>query len=138
MSKQKITVQTSINAPVEKVWQYWTDPGHITKWNFASQDWHCPAASNDLRKNGKISLRMEAKDGSAGFDFEGVYSRVEKNKELTYVMADGREVSVLFFPSEETTILKETFEAENIYPPEKQQEGWQAILDNFKIHVENN
>ena len=138
MSKQKITVQTSINAPVEKVWQYWTDPGHITKWNFASQDWHCPVASNDLRKNGKISLRMEAKDGSAGFDFEGVYSRVEKNKELTYLMAGGREVSVLFFPSEGTTIVKETFEAENIYPPENQQEGWQAILDNFKTHVENN
>ena len=138
MSKQKITVQTAINAPVEKVWQYWTDPGHITKWNFASQDWHCPVASNDLRKNGKISLRMEAKDGSAGFDFEGVYSRVEKNKELTYLMADGREVSVLFFPSEGTTIVKETFEAENIYPAEKQKEGWQAILDNFKTHVENN
>ena len=138
MSKQKITVQTSINAPVEKVWQYWTDPGHITKWNFASQDWHCPVASNDVKKNGKISIRMEATDGSAGFDLEGVYTRVEKHKELTYEMADGREVSILFFPSEETTIVEETFEAENTFPPEKQQEGWQAILDNFKAHVENN
>lgn len=138
MPKQKITVQTSINAPVEKVWQYWTDPAHIKQWNFASQEWHCPKATNDLKKNGKFSWRMEAKDGSAGFDFEGVYTTVEKYKELTYSMDDGREVSVLFLPSEYATIIKETFDAENTNVPEKQQEGWQAILNNFKVHVEKN
>lgn len=138
MPKQKITVKTSINAPVETVWHYWTDPAHIKQWNFASGEWHCPEAKNDLKKNGEFSYRMEAKDGSAGFDFEGVYTRVEKYKALTYLLDEGREVSVLFFPSEETTIVEETFEAENTFPPEKQQEGWQAILDNFKLHVEKN
>ncbi len=138
MSKQQIIVKTFINAPVEKVWQYWTDPGHIKQWNFASRDWHCPGATNDLKNKGKFSYRMEAKDGSAGFDFVGIYTRVEKYKELTYLLEDGREVSVLFFPSEKATIVQETFEAENTFPLEKQQEGWQAILENFKFHIEKN
>lgn len=135
---QKISVKTEVNAPVEKVWKYWTEPNHITQWNFASPDWHSPAAKNDLRENGKFSYRMEAKDGSHGFDFEGVYDKVEPHKQISYTLDDGRKTNVYFRKNGNSTLVEETFDADKSHSAEMQRSGWQAILDNFKVHVENN
>jgi uncharacterized protein YndB with AHSA1/START domain len=137
-SVTKITVHNTVNAPVEKVWKYWTMPEHITKWNSASDDWHSPRAENDLRKGGKFFARMEAKDGSVGFDFEGVYDEVKTNELIAYTMGDGRKVIVTFLPAGNTTTVTETFDAETVNPVEMQRGGWQAILDNFKKYTENN
>ena len=134
---QKISVKTVVNAPVDKVWQYWIEPKHITRWNFASTDWHSPAAENDLRKNGKFSYRMEAKDGSQGFDFVGVYDKIEPHRHISYTMDDGRKADVHFQEDGTGTVVEETFDAEMTHSIEMQQTGWQAILDNFKAHVEN-
>lgn len=131
-----ITVQTHVNAPVEKVWKYWNDPDHITKWCAASDDWHAPHAENDLRKDGKFKTTMAAKDGSVSFDFEGTYSRVDPNTQIDYVMSDGRRVSIIFSGDGKSTVVTETFDAENSNPLELQRSGWQSILDNFKAHVE--
>jgi len=131
-----ITVETEINAPLEKVWKCWTTPGHIMQWNKASDDWHCPAAENDLHADGKFSFTMAAKDGSFSFDFEGFYTEVEEHKMIKYTMADGRKAEVLFKPTGNTTKIKESFEAENTHSLEMQRLGWQAILDNFKKHTE--
>jgi uncharacterized protein YndB with AHSA1/START domain len=133
-----ITVQNTVNAPVEKVWQFWNAPGHITKWNHASDDWHSPSAENDLRIGGKLSARMEAKDGSFGFDFWGIYDTVKENELIEYTLGDGRKVSVHFTGNGNTTKIVETFEAEGTNPIEMQKGGWQAILDNFKKYVEAN
>ncbi|HTH57553.1 MAG TPA: SRPBCC family protein [Cyclobacteriaceae bacterium] len=133
-----ITVEANVKAPVEKVWHLWTEPVHITKWNNASDDWHTPSAANDLRVGGKFSARMEAKDGSFGFDFGGVYNTVEVNREIAYTIGDGRKVRVLFTKQGDTTHVSETFEAENQNPLEMQRGGWQAILDNFKKYTERN
>ena|SRR5689334_11409233 len=133
-----ITVEATINAPVEKVWTYWTTPEHITKWCSASEDWHAPFAENDARTGGKFKTRMEAKDGSMGFDFEGVYSDVEPNNVMQYEMGDGRRVKVVFADLGGTTKVTETFEPENSNPIEMQQGGWQAILDNFRKYTEEN
>ncbi|GAB3664822.1 SRPBCC family protein [Echinicola sediminis] len=133
---EKITVKTVVNAPVDTVWAYWTAPEHIVKWNSASEDWHTPRASNDLRKGGSFTSRMEAKDGSMGFDFSGTYREVEKGTLITYVMEDGREVEIVFAPEGEGTLVKETFDPEQSNPVEMQRGGWQAILDNFKKYVE--
>ena len=133
-----ITVEATINAPVEKVWKYWTAPDHITKWCSASDDWHAPYAENDARTGGKFKTRMEAKDGSMGFDFEGVYSDVEPNNVMQYEMGDGRRVKVVFSDLGGTTKVTETFEPENTNPIEMQQGGWQAILDNFRKYTEEN
>ncbi|QED36959.1 polyketide cyclase [Antarcticibacterium arcticum] len=138
MEPHKITVETKVNAPIEKVWKYWTDPEHVTKWNSASPDWHCPRATNDVKNKGKFSYRMEAKDKSVGFDMDGVYTQVEKHKKIAYSMDDERKVEILFIPNENSTRIIETFEAENTFPHEQQQQGWQSILDNFKNHVEKN
>lgn len=135
---EKITVKATINARVEKVWQYWTSPEHIVKWNNASEDWHTPKAENDLRVGGKFLSRMEAKDGSMGFDFEGTYTTVETNKQIAYVLADDRKILVEFNGNGNTTEVVETFDAENENPVEMQQAGWQAILDNFKKYAEAN
>ena len=135
---QKISIKTVVNAPVDKVWRYWTDPKHITRWNFASPDWHSPSAENDLRENGRFSYRMEAKDGSHGFDFEGAYDKVEPHKRISYTMDDGRKADVQFQEDGNSTIVDETFDAEPTHSLEMQKTGWQAILDNFKAHVENN
>lgn len=132
----KITVETIVEAPVEKVWECWTEPLHITKWNNATDDWHTPYAENDLRVGGRFISRMEARNGSFGFDFRGVYDGVELYKCITYTLEDGRKVSIAFESKGKDTKIIETFEAENIYPVEKQQTGWQAILDNFKRYVE--
>lgn len=136
-TKQSITVQTVINAPIEKVWEFWTRPEHITKWNNASKDWHTPRAENDLRVGGKFLSRMEAKDGSVGFDFWGIYDEVEENKIIAYTMGDDRKVQITFTKNNDNeTEVIETFEAENENSIELQRTGWQAILDNFKKYVE--
>lgn len=136
--KTVITVESTINAPVKKVWEYWSNPDHITKWNFASDDWHSPWAKNDLRNGGSFSARMEAKDGSFGFDFGGVYDEVKEHEYIGYTMDDGRKVQVRFMPSGNTTRVTESFDAENTHSVEMQKGGWQAILDNFKKYTENN
>jgi uncharacterized protein YndB with AHSA1/START domain len=137
-ANQTITVETTIQAPVEKVWQYWSAPEHITKWNQASEDWHSPRAENDLRTGGRFSTRMEAKDGSFGFDFGGVYDEVKEHEVIDYTMEDGRKVNVRFSSTGNQTKVVETFDAENTHPVDMQRAGWQAILDNFKKYVEAN
>ena len=135
---KKITVEAIINAPVERVWKLWSLPEHITKWNNASDDWHTPFAENDLRTGGKFLTRMEAKDGSFGFDFEGIYDDVVKHELITYSLADGRKIEVTFLEKGSETLVMETFDAETENPVEMQQGGWQAILDNFKKYAEAN
>lgn len=135
-NKTTITVETTVNAPVEKVWQSWTRPEHITQWNNASDDWHTPRAENDLRVGGTFLARMEAKDGSFGFDFGGVYDDVQENRYIEYTLGDGRKVKVHFTSQGNSTKVVETFEAENTHSIEMQKGGWQAILDNFKKYTE--
>ena len=137
-SKTKITVETTVNAPVKKVWNYWSSPEHITKWCQASDDWHAPYADNDLRKDGTFKTTMAAKDGSFSFDFGGVYTNVEEHKAIAYTINDGREVNVSFTPEGNATKVVETFDAENTHSIEMQKGGWQAILDNFKKYTEAN
>ena len=136
-SKTIITVETTINSPIEKVWQYWTEPAHITNWNSASDDWHTPWAKNDLRTGGNFSSRMEAKDGSMGFEFGGVYDEVREHEYIEYTMGDGRKVKVHFTPEGNGTKVTESFDAEETNPVEMQQAGWQSILDNFKKYTES-
>ncbi|MEZ5057631.1 MAG: SRPBCC family protein [Saprospiraceae bacterium] len=135
-TKEKITVQAEINAPASKVWEYWNEPKHITQWNAAIDTWHCPSAENDLRVGGKLNSRMEAKDGSMGFDFWAIYDVVEPHTHLAYTLGDGRTVDIRLEESNGTTKVTETFEAENENPIEMQRGGWQSILDNFKRYVE--
>lgn len=135
--KTLIMVSANIQAPVEKVWQLWTDPKHIVNWNNASDDWHTPEAESDLRVGGTFSSRMEAKDGSMGFDFEGVFDEVVPNQKLSYTMGDNRRVEITFRSHGQETRVEETFEAETTNSPEMQREGWQAILNNFKKYVES-
>jgi uncharacterized protein YndB with AHSA1/START domain len=135
--KTIITVSAHINATVEKVWACWTSPEHIVQWNNASDDWHTPAATNDLRPGGKFCSTMAARDGSMSFDFEGVYDAVEPQQKIAYTMSDGRRAEVLFSKNESGgTQVVESFEAEDMNAHEMQQAGWQAILDNFKRHAE--
>ncbi|MBL0740605.1 SRPBCC family protein [Chryseolinea lacunae] len=138
MNTVKISVQANILADTKKVWDYYTNPKHITKWNFASPDWQCPKAENDLRVGGKYSARMEAKDGSWGFDFEATYSEVTDQKSFTYVLGDGRVATVEFKPQGNGTNVIVTFDAETENSEEMQRGGWQAILDNFKKYAEAN
>ena len=136
MSKTHITVETTVNASPEQVWECWTHPGHIVHWNHASDDWHCPAAVNDLRPGGRFSYTMASRDDRMRFDFEGIYRAIEPGKSLAYTIADGREVTVGFYPDGTGTRVVETFEAENSHSPELQRDGWQAILDNFRRYTE--
>lgn len=138
MSATRITVSATINAPLEKVWECYTAPDHITKWNFASADWQCPWAKNDLKVGGKYAARMEAKDGSFGFEFEAIYDVVKVNEELSYTMADGRKATNLFKANGAQTLVETTFDAESENSVEMQKGGWQAILDNFKKYAEAN
>jgi uncharacterized protein YndB with AHSA1/START domain len=133
---EKITIETTVNAPVETVWQMFSTPDDIVKWNSASEEWHSPRAENDFREGGKFVFRMEAKDGSVGFDFTGIYDEVKPHETIKYTMEDGRKVHVSFKSSPNGTIVKETFDAENTHPLEMQETGWQAILDKFKAYVE--
>ena len=137
INKTTITVEAIINAPIKKAWNLWTIPEHITKWNYASDDWHSTKAENDLRKGGKFSCRMEAKDGSSGFDFEGVYEDVRPYQLINYKIGDGREVNVIFEGIGSKTKITETFEAEQTNPIEMQHGGWQSILNNFKKYAES-
>ena len=133
-----ITVSSTINAPVAKVWDYWTAPQHIMQWNAASPDWHTPSATNDLRTGGTFSSRMEARDGSMGFDFFGTYDDVRNHQYIEYTMGDGRKVKVTFSSNGDSTNVSESFEAEGTHSLEMQQGGWQSILDNFKRYTETN
>ena len=135
---ETITVSATINAGVEKVWEFWTNPEHITQWAFASDDWHAPYADNDARAGGKFKTTMAAKDGSFSFDFEGVYSNVKEYALIEYAMADGRTVKIEFSGDDNTTEVVEEFVPESQNPIEMQRGGWQAILDNFKKYVEAN
>ncbi|MEO8403999.1 MAG: SRPBCC family protein [Chitinophagaceae bacterium] len=134
--KTVITVKNTINAPVEKVWENWTKPEHIVKWNQASDDWHTTKAENDLRKGGKFSSRMEAKDGSFGFDFGGVYDDVKTNEYIEYTIGDGRKVKIYFTSEGNKTNVVQEFEAESINSTEMQKGGWQAIMNSFKKYTE--
>lgn len=134
-----ITVETRIQVPVAKVWECWTSPEHIVQWNAASDDWHCPRASNEVRVGGVLNSRMEARDGSMGFDFTAIYTEVQPLALLAFRMGEGeesRDVRVEFLPEDDATVVRETFLAESTFPPEVQQAGWQSILDRFKGHVE--
>ncbi|MCX6296154.1 MAG: SRPBCC family protein [Bacteroidetes bacterium] len=138
MNTTKITVQATISAERKKVWDYYTNPKHITKWNFADPSWQCPKAENDLRIGGKYFGRMEAKDGSFGFDFEAIYSELVLGEKFTYDMMDGRKASVNFIANGNKTEVIVTFDAETENSVELQRGGWQAILDNFKNYTESN
>lgn len=131
-----ITVDVTVNKPVEYVWKYFTQPEHVVKWNFASDDWHCPFAENSLETGGMFRYTMAAKNGEVSFDFEGVFDRVEVNRHLSYILGDQRVVSIDFIEMGGTTQVVESFEAEGSNSVELQRGGWQAILDNFKKHVE--
>jgi uncharacterized protein YndB with AHSA1/START domain len=132
----KITVETVVNADLDKVWRAWSNPEDIQQWNAASDDWHTPRSTVDLREGGKFVARMEAKDGSMGFDFEAIYTRIVPNRLIEYRIADGRDVKVEFAERAGGVLVKETFEAETENTPELQRQGWQSILDNFARHVE--
>ena len=130
-----ITIEAHIAADIQKVWDYWTKPEHITKWNFASDDWHCPSAQNDLRVGGTYSARMEAKDGSFGFDFAGTYTKIEPEKLIAYDFGD-RAAVVEFLAAADGVNVRVTFDAEAQNSVDMQRGGWQAILDNFARYVE--
>lgn len=133
----KINVTAIVNASIETVWNVWNTPSDIMEWNSADPNWHCPASENDVRVNGKFKNRMEAKDGSFGFDFEGIYDKVELFKELAYSMTDGRKVSTVFAEKDGKTMLSTVFDAESENEVEVQKQGWQAILDSFVKYVES-
>jgi uncharacterized protein YndB with AHSA1/START domain len=135
---EQITVKNSVGASSEKVWDLWTNPEHIVQWNSPSPDWHSPKAENDIRPGGQFNIRMEARDGSFGFDFEGTYDEVIPHKRIAYTMGDGRKVETTFMEEGSETGIVTTFDPENQNPIEMQREGWQSILDNFKAYAENN
>ncbi|MEC3966881.1 SRPBCC family protein [Flagellimonas halotolerans] len=135
---ETISVASSIFVPVKKVWNYYTTPEHIIKWNFADPSWHCPKAENDLRVGGSYLARMEAKDGSFGFDFEAVYDDIIKEKKISYTMGDGRKATILFDGNDKVTKVTITFDAESNNSLEMQKNGWQAILNNFASYTEAN
>ena len=132
----KITVETLVNAAPSKVWDTWNTPADIEQWSTAHESWHTTGSRVDLREGGRFSSRMEAKDGSAGFEFGGVFTRVQPREVLEYRMDDGREVTVEFVERPGAVLVRETFDAENENPPEFQRQGWQAILDSFGRYVE--
>lgn len=135
---KRITVEATVNAPVAKVWKVWNTPSDIMQWNTPDPGWHTPSSENDLIVGGKFKNRMEAKDGSVGFDFEGVYDSVVLHREITYTMGDGRQATTLFTEQDGKTHLATTFDPETQNDPEFQKQGWQAILNNFVKYVESN
>lgn len=138
MEKVAITVQAFVSEAIDKCWDFWTQPEHITQWNNASDEWHTPHATNDLRVGGAFSFRMEARDGSMGFDMNGVYTAIQKQSHIEYRMEDDRLVKIRFESISEGTQITETFEAETENSVELQRGGWQAILDSFKKYTEAN
>ncbi len=137
-NKGEIMVETPINEPVEKIWKMYTEPKHMMQWNHAQNDWHSPSALNNVQVNGVFDIRMEARDGSAGFDFKGVYTEVVENELLAYTMEDGRRARIEFMPLGNSTHVRVTFDPEQENPAEMQKQGWQAILNNFKDYAEKN
>ena len=137
-NKQVITVETTVDAPVEKVWEYFSLPKHIINWNNASEDWCTPSSENDFKEGGKFTNRMQAKDGSVGFDFWGIYDKIIQNEYIEYTLGDDRNVKINFAPEGEGTKITERFEAETSHPADVQKKGWQNILDSFKKYTENN
>jgi uncharacterized protein YndB with AHSA1/START domain len=133
---EKLTVSVLLEMPLEQVWNHWTQAQHVQNWNFASPDWHCPKASNDLKVGGEFHYTMAAKDGSFEFDFWGTYTQIEPHSALHIVLGDGRHMQVLFEPQGNVTLLTEHFEPENMNPHELQVTGWQSILNQFKRYVE--
>lgn len=138
ITKIAVQVMATVNASIEKVWEFWTNPIHIVKWNHASDEWHAPHAENDLKVGGSFKYGMAAKDGTASFNFEGIYTQVRLHELIEYLLADGRTVSVNFTIKDKLTIVTEDFVPENMHPVDIQRSGWQAILDNFKKYVEEN
>ncbi|MFJ7973334.1 SRPBCC family protein [Psychrobacillus sp. NPDC096389] len=135
-NNSKLTIEAIVHAPVDKVWEFWTEPNHLTKWNSPSEDWHTTFAENDLRVGGNFLSRMEAKDGSFGFDFAGVYDEVKLHEFISYTLGDERKVEITFLKQEDNTKIIQKFDPETENPIEMQQQGWQAILDNFKKYAE--
>lgn len=131
-----ITLETMVLTTLEKAWETWIQPQHVTQWNFASPDWHCPSAQTDLRVGGKFSSRMEARDGSFGFDFWGIYDEIIPQKLLRITMGDGRKMEVHFETLNGKVKVTERFEIEDLNSAEMQREGWQAILNNYKAYAE--
>ncbi|MBX3243815.1 MAG: SRPBCC family protein [Acidobacteria bacterium] len=136
METESITIKAVVSADIDKVWTFWTEPEYIVNWNFASDEWHCPNAQNDLRVGGAYSARMEAKDGSFGFDFSAIYDEVIVNEKIIYTMEDGRKVVTEFHDNSGSTTITTIFDAESENSAEMQRQGWQAILDNFKKYTE--
>ncbi|HNS11441.1 MAG TPA: SRPBCC family protein [Bacteroidia bacterium] len=134
--KTKISIEVRLNIPLNKAWDVWTKPEHIVNWNFASEDWQCPKAEVDLRVGGKFTSRMEAKDGSFGFDFSGEFDKIKAKELLEYTLEDGRKVKVEFREESAETIVNESFEPENENPLDMQRQGWQMILNNYKKYAE--
>ncbi|HET8771652.1 MAG TPA: SRPBCC family protein [Gemmatimonadaceae bacterium] len=132
----KISIESTVKAPLKRVWDAWNNPADIKQWNSAQDDWHTTKSTVDLREGGKFMSRMEAKDGSVGFDFEGTFTKVVPQKTIAYRMDDGREATVEFMERPDGVVVKETFDAETENPPDMQRQGWQAILDRFARHVE--
>ncbi len=131
-----ITVKTKVNASLEKVWNYFTNPKHIMNWNYASHDWHCPKAENNLEKNGKFCYTMAAKDGSFSFEFQGKYTEIILHEIIKYTIEDGRKVEIYFKKYNDEIEIIENFEPENMNSLELQHDGWQAILNNLKKYIE--
>lgn len=138
MNKEIIHIEVEVAATKEKTWDFYTNPKHIVKWNFAVEEWQCPTAENNLTVGGTYKARMEAKDGSFGFDFEATYSKINLGNNFTYVIADGREVKVNFSSKGNSTFVTIDFEAETLNPVDLQKAGWSAILNNFKKYTESN
>ena len=136
-TSMEISIETTVNAPIEQVWSAWITPGDIKKWNFASEDWCCPDARIDFTVGGKFNYRMEAKDGSIGFNFEGNFTTIYENKCIEYALDDDRKVRITFSKTEQGIQIVETFSAEDEHSTDQQRQGWQSILNNFKKHVEN-
>lgn len=134
---QRIAIEQVVNRNRGEVWRLFNDPEHIVNWNFASDDWCCPRAENDLRAGGRLCSRMEAKDGSFGFDFEAIYDEVNHEAKVAYTMTDGRQAETRFEDLGGRTRVSTTFDAEQENPADMQQMGWQAILDNFKQYAES-
>jgi Uncharacterized conserved protein len=132
----KIKLEISIKGTIDKIWRYFTEEEHILNWYFASDEWHCPFANNDLRVGGKFNFRMEAKDKSMGFNFEGEYLKVIPQEEIEYILADGRMVNILFDPDESNVRIIEIFDPEEVNPIDMQRAGWYSILKNFKLYAE--
>lgn len=138
MESNTVTVSSVVEAPIDKVWRLWTEPNHIKKWNHASDDWHTTEAENELRVGGKFRSRMESKDQSMGFDFEGYYEAINECELIEYRLGDGRRVKISFISEDGQTKITEVFDTESMNPIDLQRQGWQAILDNFTRYVREN